>query len=835
MAIIPPTPGDINECTIVKILEEKSTSQDGLASKVQDFIAIATPMVDFVSSGPFRHYTLHNRDHAKKILHLTEHIVTPETIAKLSALECTLIIYSAFLHDMGMAITQSERETILKSTDYQDSLRAWPAINSALHTRTSIKNASIQDKPVLEALIYQLHECALTAFLRPHHATPERYRKLIDHLMRSSGNPELFSLKGISFDEYLIDICVSHNLDAAILSEPKSAHEDRYPRDVTISHEQANTQFCAAVLRLTDILDFDRERTPKVLFDSLGLPDSNIPGTEVSVKEWEKHLAVHTLEIRSDEITVSAECRHPAIERSINDFCSIIEREIKDTAAVLNRNPYPTQEKYRINLPLSVRPRISSKGYIYRDLALRLNQSAIISLLMGEKLYTNSSVAIRELLQNSLDACSVRLCIEQKDKYIPKIMVTNRVDERNRTWIEVSDNGIGMDEHFIGEYFLKLGDSYYDSPEFMRQIALLSGLSAPFKSISKFGIGILSVFMLADVLEVQTKSAFSARKDFDPRFIRIERLGGIVFIAPGNRNSSGTTVRIRLRQDINAVDVIKGIIAYLRRLLIRPSFFIRVALGNDDRHFYLPLPSGEFYTAPIGKIDKLRKRGFEVIAIDLSRWSRKLSGIIALVFKIDSRGRLSNVVEDKQIRLHENPAIGTIDPNEVLSNFRGNRISVNGFRLSSFRIRNILALGEKMRLSFLIDMDVKPDDKIEYDVSRERLTKSGERHLRDEISMAVTNALNQTGVIEKMLPELAVPLLATLEKFAEYSTEGEIYNDAPDALYSIFNIVQENIPHDHWPKGMHRKLAEKVGISPSLAAKVINRLISRGLISNPNN
>jgi HD superfamily phosphodiesterase len=88
---------------------------DGTADKVREFIRVATPMVDLIIAGPFKEYTLHNRDHAKKLIHLAGEIIAEETLTQLSSLELLVIVYSAFLHDMGMAVTLKERDQFLKS------------------------------------------------------------------------------------------------------------------------------------------------------------------------------------------------------------------------------------------------------------------------------------------------------------------------------------------------------------------------------------------------------------------------------------------------------------------------------------------------------------------------------------------------------------------------------------------------------------------------------------------------------------------------------------------------------------------------------------------------
>lgn len=58
-------------------------------------------------------------------------------------------------------------------------------------------------------------------------------------------------------------------------------------------------------------------------------------------------------------------------------------------------------------------------------------------------------------------------------------MSNNDMDVRCR------DDGIGMDEYVLGNYFSVLGKSYYNSSDFKNK-----GIDMP--PISKFGIGILS-------------------------------------------------------------------------------------------------------------------------------------------------------------------------------------------------------------------------------------------------------------------------------------------------------------------------------------------------------
>src|SRR5262249_52786208 len=111
------------------------------------------------------------------------------------------------------------------------------------------------------------------------------------------------------------------------------------------------------------------------------------------------------------------QCPHPVYEKSIRDFAFWIDAEIRSVREELywqSRLLDDRDQRYKIHLPREVILDISPKRergqaiYTYRDLQFRLDQDEIESLLMGESLYGDPSLCIRELLQNSLDALELR-------------------------------------------------------------------------------------------------------------------------------------------------------------------------------------------------------------------------------------------------------------------------------------------------------------------------------------------------------------------------------------------------------------------------------------------
>src|SRR6185369_15790482 len=106
---------------------------------------------------------------------------------------------------------------------------------------------------------------------------------------------------------------------------------------------------------------------------------------------------------------------------------------------------------------------------------------------MGEQLYGDPALAIRELYQNALDACRYR---EARTEYLQRangleipwqgqIAFTQRVDEAGRPYLDCVDNGIGMGVRELSEVFSQAGVRLADLPEFLEEQAEWARLDPP--------------------------------------------------------------------------------------------------------------------------------------------------------------------------------------------------------------------------------------------------------------------------------------------------------------------------------------------------------------------
>lgn len=254
------------------------------------------------------------------------------------------------------------------------------------------------------------------------------------------------------------------------------------------------------MLRLGDLLDFDDTRAPKVLY-------SYVACNEKSREEWDKHQASAGFRYpptpSRDDLPYKARCTNPGVEHAVRDFLDWIDEELGNCF---------TLQKYcragwRQECPFPravMRREIESDGYMSGDFCLTMDQTQIMELLTGENLYDHSDVFVRELLQNAIDATLLRG--EMEPDFVPeksRIDIWEWTDWDGYMWFRIDDQGTGMTAGMLKRYFLKVGNSYYNSRELERDLRD-HGHTNKYNSISRFGIGFLSTFLCGECAEVST-------------------------------------------------------------------------------------------------------------------------------------------------------------------------------------------------------------------------------------------------------------------------------------------------------------------------------------------
>ncbi|MGB9332757.1 MAG: ATP-binding protein [Steroidobacteraceae bacterium] len=178
----------------------------------------------------------------------------------------------------------------------------------------------------------------------------------------------------------------------------------------------------------------------------------------------------------------------------------------------------------------------------------------LIDLLVGQNLYSNADAALRELIQNAEDAGHLQRLID------PAFAVEISVRfSRTENWIEVVDDGFGMDPETFEHSFATIGASKTNAPRIQALLAKASSGQPP--QIGQFGIGILSCFGVADQIDVYTRSdAHSAVS------VRIGDRHSDFTDLTDHRPNRGTSVRLKLKSGgpMNAAQVPEAVSRYVR-------------------------------------------------------------------------------------------------------------------------------------------------------------------------------------------------------------------------------------------------------------------------------
>ncbi|AXE77593.1 caspase family protein [Streptomyces atratus] len=258
---------------------------------------------------------------------------------------------------------------------------------------------------------------------------------------------------------------------------------------------------------------------------------------------------------------LNAACHHPAVGLALRQQAAALDSLLGAVDVQASSEPQlePLQDLPAHATADQVRPAANAAGkpaYESTDLRFRLADDRIQQLLMGEQLYGDPALAIRELYQNALDACRYRGARTQYLRrrhpelatWSGRITFKQDVDERGRAYVECTDNGIGMGERELREVFSHAGMRFADLPEYLDEQAEWREANIELHPNSRFGIGVLSYFMIADDISVTTCRLDREGHPGQRLRVDIAGPGSLFYIRDLERgHEAGTTVRLYLR------------------------------------------------------------------------------------------------------------------------------------------------------------------------------------------------------------------------------------------------------------------------------------------------
>ena len=548
--------------------------------------------------GLFDQYTRHDITHINSLLLMLDWVIPIETQNILTPADWLLLTLAIYFHDFGMLVTKKEYE--LRHASEFPEFKASVTSNSSSGKDLKAKLARLTPDDA-ERFLFQ-------EYIRTNHARRIRQwiqgreldlngqsqaiAKAIDGLMAKLPDP---------FRRDLALVCESHHLDDL---NDVSKYRTSQPYGNS-GQSTANVQYAAIVLRTVDLLHMTTDRTPSIAFHLIS------PSDPISQREWAKQGAVRNVRAKAarnkdnildpslpmDTVEVFALFKDPEGFFALTEFLVYVRKQLKVNAEWIKTSQLREgAESYMLHWRNIDEANVEADGFLSNRFEFQIDHNKVLDLLTGHTLYNDTGVVLRELLQNAIDAVRVQKLIQPT--YVGRVDVRWRSAEN---LLEIQDDGTGMTQSIIESHLLKVGSSRYQEQSFARKFP-------SFSPISRFGIGLLSCFMVADQVDIITCHP----EEPLARHLSLRTVHGRYLIRVLNKASNeikpigphGTLVRLVIRSSATLKDVHKTV----RRWIVTPACGVYLSLDSSP-----PVPIGHTRLGDALK-EAMREEGLDVDA-----------------------------------------------------------------------------------------------------------------------------------------------------------------------------------------------------------------------------
>jgi molecular chaperone HtpG len=524
--------------------------------------------------GIFDTYTNHDISHIDEMLKILDWLIPDNTKNIMTPADWLMTVLSIYFHDLGMLVSKQEYE--LRQTSGFPEYR-----NNVLFSGDKGKDYQAQIKnlspDMAERFLYQ-------EFVRYKHA--ERIRawvtgKAPDHLGIThnvmSEVDTLLQPLALLFRRDLALICESHHLDDLNNLKKYKISQPYGNSDA----ETVNLQYVAILMRTADLLHITSDRTPSITFRVIS------PADPLSQEEWAKQMAVTRVRPQigrnrdgnldeaapRDTIEVHAYFTKESGFFGLTSYLIYAESQIRKCYDWVKMATQLERSHYQFPWRGISSSNIETAGFLQDTFEFKLDQEKILDLLTGHTLYNDTKIVLRELVQNAFDAVRLQYLNDSENNIRDYGRVDIYWDSKKRI-LTVEDNGTGMTQNIIERHLLNVGSSRYQDADFKKQYP-------DFSPISRFGIGVLSAFMLADTIEIITCHP----DDEEARQLSLRSVHGRYLIRLLDKQNDeiakrltphGTIVKLYVRPSAEIPDIIET----AQTWIVIPGF--KVYLTVDD-------------------------------------------------------------------------------------------------------------------------------------------------------------------------------------------------------------------------------------------------------------
>lgn len=618
----------ISELHSTKLYQVLASCDSEYAERITRFVREVAPLLA-TTERHFPYFTRHDAHHGYRVVLRIEQVVDPtcidvESTFHLAPAEIFLLIAAAYAHDLGMTVFPDEVGKLLNELQLEPS-PGW------------------ETHPTL-----QRH-------LRHEHS--KRGGQYILENADRLGVP-------LNLVNALDTMMQAHNFSFVELDALTAVHAAK--------ERQLDVRQLAAIVCVGDALEFSDTRVMEGVLERINIDPRDSART--SYLENMKHVCVgdslaideHGRVVVSGTFTEAdvlalAHRTFDEMEGWIQGYCDIDRRSRVHRLKI-------RPEQFSRNLTFT--------GGRFERLGVRLNKRSVIDLIASNAVWrTQTGIAIRELLQNAVEACRYRDHHSGAvDRYVPTVRV--EFDREKRT-ISVTDNGCGMTERTVLNNFLTVGSSRSKEAGYAE---------ADYAPIARFGVGFWSVFMIAEEARIET-AAFEPYRGlpalakqaagfaFD---VSLRELKDYTVFLPIKREC-GTRIVLKIRKEI----VFDDVLATGRRMLLCSS--VPVKFFIDDQEIQVPPEVPD-----VSGVDVFgsRNRQMDELGIRVFQWRGVLDHTelsLALAYRLVD-GKASFLADSGSSLLTVLPGIHT--PRTAVCGFtvpvRPDALCIDFFRVGSF-------------------------------------------------------------------------------------------------------------------------------------------------------
>jgi len=459
----------------------------------------------------FPHYSQHDASHSRTILARVAALLGEESLLKLSGTDLWFLLEAAYFHDAGMVASYARKSDDLKSEEFTRHVERCARGEDSDLARAAERLAKQMPRSTPGEILEGNFDLVIVyaEFVRARH--PQRAAEFaidpLRHLAIASPRTPLLPAR---FWHLLGQICRAHGEDREfVMSLPRE--------ESGMGGELCHPRFVACMLRLGDLLDLDSGR----FCPAIGAMVPRLP--ETSEAHRRKHDGVRHFLVSPQRISVVATYADIDAYLEAERWFTWLRDELRNQlvswdqiAPSLDFAPLPSlgDVQARLEGQVVLAPNARPKFDVDRD--------KVLELVRGANLYEGPHDAVREILQNSIDAtlfryaydclCAGKHAPESLDalrndlqRFAIRIAVektpTQPSDPKVTRWaVKVHDQGIGFRVTDVG-HLLRLGSSGRN----LDRRELASWLPEWARPSGTFGIGFHSLFEYCRSVELTTR------------------------------------------------------------------------------------------------------------------------------------------------------------------------------------------------------------------------------------------------------------------------------------------------------------------------------------------